>query len=79
MAIGLGLRHDAPGAIAADAIDVITGERNGRLALCGPPTCRAVFFDTSRSRTRRWCDMNTGGNREKKTRFLANHRKNADG
>ncbi|MBM4708968.1 hypothetical protein GS447_09550 [Rhodococcus hoagii] len=57
---------DALGVIAADAIDVITGERDGRLALCASPTCRAAFFDTSRSRTRRWCDMNTCGNREKK-------------
>lgn len=69
---------DALGVIAADAVDVITGARDGRLALCGSPTCRAAFFDTSRSRTRRWCDMNTCGNREKKARFLANQRKNTD-
>lgn len=70
---------DALGVIAADAIDVVTGERDGRLALCASPTCRAAFFDTSRSRTRRWCDMNTCGNREKKARFMANHRTNTDG
>lgn len=60
---------DALGVIAADAISIIAGERDGRLALCASPTCRAAFFDTSRSRTRRWCDMNTCGNREKKARF----------
>ncbi|EST21175.1 CGNR zinc finger domain-containing protein [Streptomyces niveus] len=69
--------EDALGVIAADAIGVISGERDGRLALCASPTCRAAFFDTSRSRTRRWCDMNTCGNREKKARFQANQRKNA--
>lgn len=69
--------EDALGVIAADAIGVIAGERDGRLALCASPTCRAAFFDTSRSRTRRWCDMNTCGNREKKARFQANQRKNA--
>ncbi|MER5771539.1 CGNR zinc finger domain-containing protein [Streptomyces sp. NPDC001985] len=63
--------EDALGVIAADAISVISGERDGRLALCASPTCRAAFFDTSRSRTRRWCDMNTCGNRQKKARFLA--------
>ncbi|GAA3178511.1 MULTISPECIES: CGNR zinc finger domain-containing protein [Streptomyces] len=68
--------EDALGVIAADAIGVIAGERDGRLALCASPTCRAAFFDTSRSRTRRWCDMNTCGNREKKARFLANRRRN---
>ncbi|TLF77642.1 CGNR zinc finger domain-containing protein [Nocardia cyriacigeorgica] len=67
--------EDALGVIAADAIAIIAGERDGRLALCASPTCRAAFFDTSRSRTRRWCEMNTCGNREKKARFNANHSK----
>ncbi|MFD4834460.1 CGNR zinc finger domain-containing protein [Streptomyces uncialis] len=67
--------EDALGVIAADAISVIAGERDGKLALCASPTCLAAFFDTSRSRTRRWCDMNTCGNRQKKARFNANQRK----
>ena len=62
---------DALAVISADAIDIISGVRDGRLALCASPTCRAAFFDTSRSRSRRWCDMNTCGNREKKARFNA--------
>ncbi|MBZ2198248.1 CGNR zinc finger domain-containing protein [Occultella gossypii] len=66
--------EDALGVIAADAISIIAGERDGRLALCASPTCRAAFFDTSQSRTRRWCDMNTCGNRQKKARFNANRR-----
>ncbi|MFG2594773.1 CGNR zinc finger domain-containing protein [Streptomyces sp. NPDC048462] len=66
--------EDALGVIAADAISVIAGERDGRLALCASPTCRAAFFDTSRSRTRTWCDMNTCGNRQKKARFNARRR-----
>jgi predicted RNA-binding Zn ribbon-like protein len=44
--------------------------------LCASPTCRAAFFDTSQSRTRKWCEMNTCGNRQKKARFNANQRKN---
>ncbi|MFF6949097.1 CGNR zinc finger domain-containing protein [Streptomyces iakyrus] len=67
--------EDALSVIAADAISVIAGERDGKLALCASPTCRAAFFDTSQSRTRKWCDMNTCGNREKKARFHANRRK----
>ncbi|MFB4419483.1 ABATE domain-containing protein [Streptomyces sp. QL37] len=67
--------EDALGVIASDAISVIAGERDGKLALCASPTCQAAFFDTSRSRTRRWCDMNTCGNRQKKARFNANQRK----
>ncbi|MGW2328590.1 CGNR zinc finger domain-containing protein [Streptomyces sp. NPDC001700] len=68
--------EDALGVIAADAISVIAGERDGKLALCASPTCQAAFFDTSQSRTRKWCDMNTCGNRQKKARFMANQRKN---
>lgn len=67
--------EDALGVIAADAISIIAGERDGKLALCASPTCRAAFFDTSRSRTRRWCDMNTCGNRQKKARFYASQRR----
>lgn len=63
--------EDALGVIAADAISIITGERDGRLALCASPTCQAAFLDTSQSRTRKWCDMNTCGNRQKKARFRA--------
>lgn len=67
--------EDALSVIAADAISIIAGERDGRFALCASPTCRAAFFDASQSRTRRWCDMNTCGNRQKKARFNANQRK----
>ncbi|TDE90019.1 hypothetical protein EXU48_19045 [Occultella glacieicola] len=63
--------EDALVVIAADAIGILSGARDGRLALCTSPTCRAAFFDTSQSRTRRWCDMNTCGNRQKKARLQA--------
>jgi predicted RNA-binding Zn ribbon-like protein len=68
--------EDALSVIAADAISIVAGERDGKLALCASPTCQAAFFDTSQSRTRKWCDMNTCGNRQKKARFNANRRKN---
>lgn len=64
--------EDALSVVAADAISLIAGERDGKLALCASPTCRAVFLDTSQSRTRKWCDMNTCGNRQKKARLKAN-------
>lgn len=67
--------EDALGVIAADAISVIAGERDGKLALCASPTCQAAFFDTSQSRTRKWCDMNTCGNRQKKARYNAGQRR----
>jgi predicted RNA-binding Zn ribbon-like protein len=63
--------EDALGVVAADAISILAGERDGKMALCASPTCQAAFFDTSQSRTRRWCEMNTCGNRQKKARFNA--------
>jgi len=63
--------EDALGVIAADAISILAGERDGKLALCASPSCQAAFFDTSQSRSRRWCDMGTCGNKEKKARFMA--------
>lgn len=69
--------EDALSVIAADAVAIISGERSGRLALCASPTCRAAFFDTSQSRTRKWCEMNTCGNRHKKARYNDNHRETA--
>ncbi|MEU2913058.1 CGNR zinc finger domain-containing protein [Streptomyces massasporeus] len=66
--------EDALGVIAADAISIVAGERDGKLALCASPTCRAAFFDTSQSRSRKWCEMNTCGNRQKKARFNAGKR-----
>lgn len=69
--------EDALSVIAADAISILAGERDGKLALCASPSCQAAFFDTSQSRTRRWCDMGTCGNKEKKARFVANRRKKA--
>lgn len=62
---------DALSVIARDAISLIAGDRAGKLAICGSATCRAVFLDTSQSRTRKWCDMNTCGNRQKKARLKA--------
>lgn len=70
--------EDALGVIAADAIDIVSGRRDGRLALCASSTCRAAFFDTSRSQSRRWCDMNTCGNRQKKARLHAARRHEAE-
>lgn len=40
---------------------------------CGNPECRWLFLDTSKNRTRRWCDMKICGNRMKARRFRASH------
>lgn len=66
---GGGTARDALSVVAADAIEVLSGHRGGRLALCASPTCREPFLDVSQNHTRKWCDMNYCGNRYKKARF----------
>lgn len=40
-----------------------------RLRTCASATCRWVFYDGSRSRTRTWCDMSTCGARSKMRQY----------
>jgi len=49
----------------------------GRLKLCGSPTCRWAFFDSSRNHSSRWCTMASCGNREKARRFRKQHQAHA--
>jgi hypothetical protein len=37
--------------------------RRDRLRVCGNPMCRLVFIDSSKNRSRRWCDTAGCGNR----------------
>ena len=52
---------------------VVSGEPE-RLKLCENPDCRWVFYDTTRSRTRRWC-ADTCGNLMKVRDFRARQKK----
>ncbi|MCZ0991112.1 CGNR zinc finger domain-containing protein [Streptomyces diastatochromogenes] len=52
--------------MARDALDLITSPALDRVRDCAGPTCGALFLDTSRPGTRRWCSMDTCGNRAKK-------------
>lgn len=40
-----------------------------RLGQCADPHCGWLFLDTSKSRTRKWCDINDCGNRAKQRRY----------
>jgi predicted RNA-binding Zn ribbon-like protein len=45
-----------------------------RLKVCSADDCQFVFYDRSRSRTQRWCAMETCGNRVKTRRYRHRHR-----
>lgn len=54
--------------IARSAADLLTSGERTAVRSCGGPDCGWVFLDTSRNRTRRWCDMRLCGNRAKARR-----------
>lgn len=57
--------------LATDAVDVLDRARGHAIKVCENPLCAAVFLDASRGHNRRWCSMNTCGNRAKKSNLKA--------
>ena len=54
--------------IARSAADLLTSGDLEAVRECGGRACGWLFVDTSRNRTRRWCDMRLCGNRAKARR-----------
>ena len=54
--------------IARSAADLLTEGPLAAIRLCEGRDCGWLFLDTSRNRTRRWCDMRICGNRAKARR-----------
>lgn len=59
--------------VVEDAADLLTAGSLERVKKCNGPTCDWLFLDTSRNRSRRWCSMETCGNRAKARRFYHRH------
>jgi predicted RNA-binding Zn ribbon-like protein len=56
--------------IAIAASDVLTNDRDRELLReCSDGTCAWLFVDRTKNHTRRWCDMETCGNRAKQARL----------
>lgn len=55
--------------IVRAAVDLLTSDDVEHLGRCADESCAWLFLDTTRSRTRRWCDMKACGNRNKVRRF----------
>jgi predicted RNA-binding Zn ribbon-like protein len=63
---------DLHGRLVADAAAIVTQADHSRLGHC--PSCDWLFFDTTRNRSRRWCDMNDCGSRDKALRYYHRRR-----
>ena len=62
---------DALARLSEALVTELTGGHPERIRICANDTCRWVFYDTSRTARRRWCDMATCGNRAKQARHRA--------
>ena len=58
--------------VVKSAVDLMTSEAIRRVGQCADEKgCGWLFWDSSRNRSRRWCDMSDCGNRAKVRRFYA--------
>ena len=60
--------------IARSAADLLTSNELSRTRECGGDVCTWLFMDTSKNRSRRWCDMKGCGNRAKSRRHYERRR-----
>jgi predicted RNA-binding Zn ribbon-like protein len=65
--------------VLRSAAELLTSDDLPLLRLCASETCAWLFMDTSRNRTRRWCDMKVCGNRAKARRHYRRRRDAAAG
>ncbi len=54
--------------ILRSAAELLTSEEREKIRECGGSACTWLFVDRSRNRSRRWCSMETCGNRAKARR-----------
>lgn len=59
--------------ISESAAEMLLKGDLSRVRQCGSDACNWLFLDTSRNRTRQWCDMKDCGNLAKVRRFRAKH------
>lgn len=60
--------------IVYDAVELLAHGDTSRLRECAADNCGWLFIDTTRNRSRRWCSMQTCGNRAKVSHFRERHR-----
>jgi predicted RNA-binding Zn ribbon-like protein len=62
--------------ITQSAAELLTAEEISRVRECSGEDCGWLFLDTSRNRSRQWCDMQDCGNLAKVRRFRTRQRQN---
>jgi predicted RNA-binding Zn ribbon-like protein len=62
------------GAVARDALDLLSSDDLAALRQCADPHCTRLFVDRSRGGRRRWCGMKGCGDRAKAAAYRRRHR-----
>ena len=62
--------------VALSAAELLTSKDRARVKECANDSCRWLFLDRSKNRSRRWCLMRDCGNQAKARRFRARMREN---
>jgi predicted RNA-binding Zn ribbon-like protein len=57
------------GPITLSALALLTNADLSRIKQCGGDHCGWLFFDTTKNKSRRWCEMEVCGNRAKQKRY----------
>ncbi|HKW24361.1 MAG TPA: ABATE domain-containing protein [Terriglobales bacterium] len=60
--------------LVRSAAELVTSDQVERLRRCEGQGCGWFFLDTTRNRSRRWCNMAVCGNRAKVKRFYERHK-----
>jgi len=75
---GLGVTESILGPIAFSALTLLTQQDLSRIKRCEGDHCGWLFFDTTKNKRRRWCEMSVCGNRAK-VRALRQRRRQEPG
>lgn len=67
--LGRNLVHAVLGPIALSAAGLLLGMDLSRVKQCGGQHCGWLFFDQTKNKRRRWCEMSVCGNRAKQRRL----------
>ncbi len=62
------------GPITLSAITLLTQSDLSRIKQCQGNHCGWLFFDTTKNKSRRWCEMEVCGNRAKQKRHVTRHK-----
>lgn len=60
--------------ITGSAIELLTSPDSARVRQCNAHDCTWLFLDKTKNKSRRWCDMESCGNREKARRHYSKTR-----